>query len=100
MDSDFSMKINLLDDYISKWRKVREGDVVNQLFSETINFLKYCIRDLDAAQKIECCVENVGSVYAIDGHIPPALKVVKEGAVEVICQILQGVKDAIAVPHL
>ena len=55
-----------------------------------------------SAQKIESCIKDcdVGFICTIDGRMPPAEKVIKEGSREVICQILQGVKDAIAVPHL
>ena len=96
MNSDLSMKINILDDYISKWRNVREGDAVNQLFSETVHFLKNCIQDSFATQKIEGCVEEVGPVYATGNYMSPPIIQVKEGRLEVVCGILQNIKDSIA----
>lgn len=100
--NDYTMKMKLLESYISRWSSKREGECVSELFSETDNFLRYCLEDLVSAQKIESCIKDcdVGFICTIDGRMPPAEKVIKEGSREVICKILQGVKDAIAVPHL
>jgi hypothetical protein len=95
-NTELLMQMKQLGEFISRWKDVQENTAINQLFSETVNFLENCMKNDGAAQKIKSCVEEVGPVYATGNYMSPPIIQVKEGRLEVVCGILQNIKDSIA----
>ena len=100
MDSDFPMKKSQLEEYISKWESSRDSDTVNQLLSETMNLLTYCLNVLTSAQEVNDCVENIGSPCAIDGQMIIPIRQVNDDGRKRICRILQDVKMSITANYV
>ena len=98
MDSDFPMKKSQLEDFISRWESVQVEGAINQLLSETVNFLTYCIGDSASAQKVKESAKVISPPCAIDGQmIIPIQQVYDDGT---ICQILQDVKNSITAHYV